>query len=99
MCGFHLIRTIEPMTRGVFLHDLHTAPVAMHVAEPADVHENVEAELLSAAIRPRDLIEPAAMAQSQVHDLTAPRVGHARDYFANLPVRVMRILIQQRGGE
>src|SRR5215472_2088647 len=31
------------------LADLHTATVAMHISEPANIHENVEAELLSCA--------------------------------------------------
>ena len=71
----------------------------MHVAEAANVHQDVEAEFLSAAVGARDLVEPAAMAQSQIDDLAALRVAHARDHFANLPIGVMRVLIEQRGGE
>jgi hypothetical protein len=33
------------------LHDLHAAAVAVHIAESANIHQNVEAELLATAKR------------------------------------------------
>jgi len=53
--------------------------MAMHVAEAANVHENVEAELLPGAEGARDFIVAAAMAQTHVDDFAAPRFGQSFD--------------------
>src|SRR5271157_3090964 len=76
---------VVSVTRGVILQDLYAAAVAMHVAEAADIHQDVEAKFLPAAIGARDLVEASAMAQPQVDNFASPRVGHARNHSANLP--------------
>src|ERR1019366_5684599 len=48
----------------VALHDLNAAAVAMHIAKAADVHQNVEAELLTGAVGARNLVMTPAMAQT-----------------------------------
>ena len=45
----------------------------MHVAEAANVHQNVEAELLTGAVGARNLVMTAAMAQAEVDHLAALR--------------------------
>ena len=70
-------RPVVTVPRGVVLHDLHAAPMAVHVAKAADVHQNVEAEFLPGAVGARDFIVTAAMPQPQVDDFAALRVRHA----------------------
>jgi len=49
--------------------------VAVHVAEAADVHENVEAELLARGKRAQQFVVLAAMAQAEIDDFAAPRLA------------------------
>ena len=51
------------MLRGETLHHLNAAPVPMHVAEAARIHQNVEAELLSRAEPAQHLIMLPTMPQ------------------------------------
>ena len=73
--------------------------MAMHVAEAADVHENVEAELLARGEGAQQLVVPAAMAQAEVDDLAAARLAGGFDCLANLPVGIMTVAVDERGGE
>ncbi len=57
------------MLGGVRLHDLHTAAMAVHVAEAANVHQDVEAEALPGVEGARDFIEAPAMPHAQFDDL------------------------------
>ena len=59
------------MPGGELLSNLDAAPVTVHIAEAADIHQDVEAELLSGAERAQHFIMLAAMPQSQVDDLAA----------------------------
>ena len=93
---FDLLRHLVAVSSGVVLHDLHAAAMAMHVAEAADVHQDVEAELLSGAERTRNFVVAAAMPQPQLDDFAAPLFGHAGDNVPDLTIRVMRVLIEQR---
>ena len=83
------------MQRGEVLQDLHAAAVAVHVAEGADIHENVEAEFLAAAIGARDFVVASAMTQPQVDDLSALGGSHALNHAANLPIGMVQALIKE----
>ena len=67
-------RRVVSVFGGELLPDLDAAAVAVHVAEAADIHQDVEAELLSGAERPQHLVMAAAMAQPEVDDLAANAV-------------------------
>ena len=84
------------MARGEPLSNLDAAAMAMHVAEAADVHQNVEAELLPGTESAQHLIMPAAMAQAQVNNLAPDCLSRRLHRLANLPVRIMAVLINQR---
>src|ERR1035437_7557565 len=73
----------------VALHDLHAAAVAMHIAEAADVHQNVEAELLTGTVGARNLVVTAAMAQTEIDHLAALRFRKSLYNLANLQIRVI----------
>ena len=73
--------------------------MAVHVAEAADVHENVEAELLAGGKRPQQFVVLAAVAQAEVDDLAAARFARCLDRLANLPVRVVALAIEQGRSE
>ena len=79
LAGFDFGRRVEAMKGREILHDLHAAAMPVHVAEAADVHENVEAELLSRGKRTRHLVVLAAMAQTDVDDLAAARLARRFD--------------------
>ncbi len=87
------------MQRGIVLHDLDAAAMAVHVAEAANVHQYVKAKFLSGVIGAGDLVVTAAVAQSKIDNFAALRLGQSLNYFPNLPVGVMGILIEQRGGK
>src|ERR1700674_3426466 len=72
---------------------------AVHHAKAADVHQNVEAELLASGERTRHLVVAAAMAQAEVDDFATARLARGSDCLANLTVGVMTVAVQERGGE
>ncbi len=71
----------------------------MHVAEAANVHQDVEAEVLPGAEGARNLVVTAAMLQAQLDQLPALRFGKSFHDVANLAVRMMRVLVEQRGSK
>jgi hypothetical protein len=75
--GFDFGRRIEAVDGREILHDLDAAAMAVHVAEAADVHENVEAELLAGGKRAQQFVVLPAMAQAKVDDFAAPRLAAA----------------------
>ena len=87
------------MLGGEFLANLNAAAVAVHIAEAADIHQNVEAELLPGAEGAQHFIVASAMAQAQIDDLAANRIPHRLDRHANLPVGIVAMFIDQRGGQ
>ncbi len=97
--SFDFRRRVEPVDGRESLHDLDAAAVAVHVAEAADVHEDVEAELLAGGERTRHLVVAAAMAQAEVDDFTALRFASRSDCLAKLPIRIMTVTVQERGGK
>src|SRR5216684_2461071 len=73
------------------------AAVAMHVAEAADIHQDVEAKLLPGAEGAQHFVMTAAVAESQVDDLAANDFARGFDRQANLAIRIVAVLVNQRG--
>src|SRR5216683_2977292 len=57
------------------LHDLHAAAMPVHVAKAADIHQDVEPELLAGRKRTQHLIMLAAMTQSQFDNFPTSRLA------------------------
>src|SRR5580658_10744653 len=73
--------------------------MAVHVAEAADIHKNVEAELLAGREDAQQFVVTSSMTQAEVDDLLAMRLPARLDHFANLPVRIMTVRVDERGRE
>src|SRR5580698_5215105 len=69
---FHIKQHFISMLRGRRLHHLNAAPVPVHVAEAARIHQNVEAELLPRAEAPQHLVILPTMPQPDVDDRPPP---------------------------
>src|SRR5260370_17805225 len=69
----------------------------MHVAEAADVHENVKAKALAGVELAQQLVMPATMAQPEIDDLIALRGCETFHYLANLAIGVVASRIDQGG--
>ncbi len=85
------------MFGGELLADLNAAAVAVHVAETADIHQDVEAELLPGAEGPQHFVMAAAISQPQVDDLAANLLARRLHRLPNLPVGIVAMLVDQRG--
>ena len=85
--------------RGESLLDLSDAAVAVHVAEAADVHEDVEAEGGTGVEDAEGFVVFAAVAQAEFDDFRYTRGGKRCDYVAYLTVRMMAGPVDQGGGE
>ena len=59
---FKLLGNVVTVLSRKGLLNLNAATVTMHVAKTANIHQNVEPELLARAKRAKHLIVPAAMA-------------------------------------
>src|SRR5208283_2496639 len=94
-----LLRHLVSMSGGIVLHNLHAAAMTMHIAEAADVHQDVEAELLPGAEGARNFVMTAAMTQAQIDDLSSLRFGQSIHNLANLPVGMVGMLVEQRGSQ
>src|SRR6266567_707478 len=66
-------RRVITMQSGKSLVNLCAAAVAMHIAEAANVHQNVKGKLLAAMEAPQELIMRPAMAQAKIDNLVALR--------------------------
>src|ERR1019366_4102860 len=97
--GLDFGRRLEAVDGREILHDLHATPVAVHVAEAADVHENVEAKLLAGGKGTRQLVVASAMAQAKVDDFAAARLARTFNRSTKLPVGVMAVAVEERRGE
>ena len=84
---------------GEVLDDLRAAAMAVHVAEAADVHENVEAKGGAGVKGAKGLIVPAAVLQAQLDDFGDAGGGQAGDEVANLAVGVVAGGVEEGGGE
>ena len=76
--------------------DLDAAAMAVHVAEAAGIHKDVEAELLSRAEAAQHFVVLAAMAQAQIDDLAPTAFARHLHRLPNLPVGMMAVLVEQR---
>src|SRR3989442_7596356 len=95
-CRIYFLRCVVSVLRRKVLPDLNASAVAVHVAEATDVHENVEAELMPGAERPKHFIVLAAMAEAEIYDFAADNLACSRDCLSNLPVGIMTIFVDQR---
>jgi hypothetical protein len=59
--GLDLLRRVVAVGGGELLPDLHAAAVAVHVAEAAQVHEDIEAEALPGGEGAQQFVVLAAM--------------------------------------
>ena len=71
--------------------------MTVHVAEAADIHENVETELLACREDARHLVVASAMTQPQVNNFAPSRLARRFNSFAKLPVGIMTMGVEQRG--
>ena len=76
-----------------------TAAVAVHVAEAADVHEDVEAEGGAGVEGAEGFVVVAAVAQAEFDDLRDSGAWKGGDYVADLTVGMMAGPVEQGGGE
>src|SRR5207302_10448316 len=97
--SFAFGRRVKAVGGRKILHYMNEAAVTVHVAKAADIHEDIEAELLASGERTRHLVVAAAMAQAQVDDFTAARFARRFDRLAKLPVGIVTVAVQERGRE
>ena len=90
-------RRVVAVLGGEFLSDLDAAPVAVHVAEAADIHEYVETELLPGAEGPQHLVMLAPVAQAAIDNLLPQFLAGSANRLSDLAVRIMAVLVKQRG--
>ncbi len=95
----NLVGHVVAVQGGEVLADLDAAAVAVQVAIGADIHQDVEAELLPGGESAQKLVVLATVAQAEVDDFVAPRLAQTFHRLANLPVGMMAMLVEQRGGE
>ena len=87
------------MDGGESLFDLSDAAMAVHVAEAADVHEDVEAEGGTGVKDAEGLVVFAAVLQAEFDDFRNARGWKAGDYVAYLTIGVVAGPVDQGGGE
>ena len=81
------------------LLDLNASAVAVHVTKTANVHQDVEAEVLAGAEAAKHFVVASTMTQARRNDLATPRFAEALYRVTNLPVRIIAVLIEQCGCE
>ena len=96
--GEHLWNVVAVQV-GEALHGLHAAAMAMHVAEAANIHQNVEAQLVAGREGTRQLIMATAMARAEQEQLLAPRRIERSNVVANLAVGIVAGAVEQRGDD
>src|SRR5579864_263448 len=90
-------RDLAAMPGRKVLLDLNASAMAVHVAETADVHQDVETELLARAETSKHLVVPSATAQAGVDDFPSPGLAGSFDCASHLPIRMRTMLVQQSG--
>ena len=70
------------------------APVAMHVAKTANVHQNVKAQRLPRGEFAQQLVMASAMTQAEVDDLVALGLVQRSDVPPNLPVGIVTLPVE-----
>jgi len=84
---------------GVGLEKLDASAMAVHVAEAADVHEDVELEGLAAREGARQLIISAAVLDAEGDEFGDAGGGERGDSALELTPGVVALGIEERGGE
>ena len=82
LAGAH--RLVVAMDVGEVLDELHAAAVAMHVAEAADVHKDVEAKSVAGVEGAEKLVEPSAVGRANLEQLIAPHLAERAHGTAHL---------------
>ena len=77
------------------LFDLNAAAVAVHVAEAADIHEDVEAELLARAEGAPEFVMVATVADAALDDFIPAGLADILDFLANLAIAVVGVLVNE----
>src|SRR5208337_2740561 len=95
---FQPFGNLEAMRAREALEHLHAAAVAMHIAESADVHEDVEFERLARGKLAQQFVVTAAMTRAQRYDFVAALLTERVDTLANLTVGVVAGSVEQRRG-
>ena len=81
-----LRRRVISVRRREVLHDLHASPVPVHVAKPANVHQNVKPRLLPRTKCPRQFIVLPPVPQPEIDNFPPPCLARRLSRRANLPV-------------
>ena len=92
-------RNFVAVNIGERLQDLDAAAMAVHVAEAADVHEDVKAQALPGGEFAQQFVVAAAVARAQGDDLVAACFFKRPDVARNLTIRVVAGAVEQGGGE
>ena len=87
------------MEVGEVLEELDAAAMAVHVAEAADVHQDVEAEALTGAEAAQELVVASAMLCAEVDQLGYARGAERGDVAAELAVGEVAVRIEERCGQ
>ena len=83
----------------ITLQQLRAAAVPMHVAEAADVHQNVEAQAVRRGKGARQFVMFAAVLRGQRDDLRDAPLAQRGHGIAHLAEAVVRVWVQQRRGQ
>src|SRR5580692_9053706 len=75
-------RRLVAMPRGETLLDLYAAPMPMHIAETADVHQNVKAQSRSRVKGTEGFVMASATPQADLDDFRHAALGKTRDQVA-----------------
>ena len=73
--------------------------MAMHVAKPTDVHQDVEAEAVTCTEGAKQLVVATAMLRAQCNHFFYLRRAKRGDMAAYLTVRIVAARIEQRSGQ
>ena len=87
------------MSIGERLQDLDATAMAVHVAEAADIHEDIEAQALARGELAQQLVVAAAMTGADGDDLVAPCLFQRGDLAGDLAIGVMAGAVKQRRGQ
>ncbi len=98
-CGVAGVGRFVAVERRESLLDLHAAAVAVHVAESADVHEDVEAECRSGVEGAKSFVVAAAVAQANLDDFGDAGGGKRCDEVADLSIGVVASPVDECGGQ
>src|SRR5581483_4321621 len=95
--GIDFVGDVVTVPGSESLPDLNAAAMTVHIAKSADVHEDVEAELLTSAKWPEDLIVLAAVPKAEFNDLLPSIRARGLHCLADLTVRIITVFVQKRG--